>query len=118
MPEGSELVGRRMSPLVLLGGIAILLDTVWGGIAVLGLDLGRGNELVMGISFVLGLPTYLLDLWLNRRIAVFLIGLFFFRWIARCFGGPTPVLCNPLDYSIFLILAFTFLQWAKLRREK
>jgi hypothetical protein len=108
----------RIDSLAILGGLVILLDTVWGGIAILGLDWSRTNELVMGISFVLGIPMYLLDLWINKRIAICMLGLFLFRWIARCFGGPTPVLCNPFMWpvGILLFLAFVLLQSSKLRK--
>ena len=85
----------RVDSLALIGGFIMLVDTAWGGIAALGLDLSRMNELVLAFSFVLGFPIYLLDLWINKRIAVSMLGLFLFRWIATCFGGPTPVLCSP-----------------------
>lgn len=108
---------HRVDLLVLIGAFIMLVDTAWGGMAALGLDLSRTNELVMAISFVLGLPIYLLDIWINKRIAISMLGLFLFRWIATCFGGPTPVLCNPLRGSVLLILAFALLQQSKLRRE-
>lgn len=108
---------RTLSSLAVLAGIAALLDTGIGGMASLGLDWSRMNEAVMGVSFVLGFPMYLLDLWLKRRIAVCLLALFVFRWVARCFGGPTPVLCNPFIWpvGILLFLALILLQWSKLR---
>jgi hypothetical protein len=108
---------RSVSALVVLAGVAALLDTVIGGMAMLGLDLSRPNELVMGISFILGFPMYLLDLWLKRRIPIALLTLFLLRWVARCFGGPTPVLCNPFIWpvGILLFLAIVFLQWSRLR---
>ena len=37
-------------------GIVSLVDTVWVGLAALGLDLGRTNEPVLDISFVIGFP--------------------------------------------------------------
>ena len=94
----------------------MLIDTAWGGLATLGLDSSRTNELVMGISLVLGLPIYLVDVWLNGRVAVSMLGLFLFRWIATCFVGPTPVLCNPLRGSVLLISAFALLQVSRLRQ--
>lgn len=112
-----EPIRRRVDSLAMIGAFVILVDTIWGGIATLGLDLSRTNELVMGISFVLGLPVFLLDLWINKRIAISMLGLFLFRWIATCFGGPTPVLCSPWRGSVLLILALVLLQLSKLRRE-
>lgn len=116
MPLTMASLKRRVDLLALIGGILILIDTIWGGVATLGLDLNRTNELVMGISFVLGLPLYLLDLCMSTRVAVAILGLFFFRWVATCFGGPTPVLCNPLRGSILLLSAFVLLQVSKVRR--
>jgi hypothetical protein len=111
-----ESIRKRVDSVALIGGIIALLDTALGGIAALGLDLSRTNELVLGISFVLVLPAYLLDLWLDSRIAISMFGIFLFRWIARCFGGPTPVLCSPWPGSVLLIFAFVLLQVSKIRR--
>ena len=113
-----KFMSGRVDALALIGGFIMLVDTAWGGIAALGLDLSRLNELVLAISFVLGFPIYLLDLWINKRIAVSMLGLFLFRWIATCFGGPTPVLCSPWRGSVLLILALVLLQLSKLLRER
>ena len=108
---------HRVDSLALVGGFVILVDTLWGGLAALGLDLSRMNELVLAISFVLGFPIYLLDLWINKRIAISMLGLILFRWIATCFAGPTPGLCSPWFGNQLLIVAFVLLQFSKLRRE-
>ena len=113
----TESKKSRIDSLAGIGGFLILLDTIWGVLAALGLDLSRTNELLMAISFVLGLPMYLLDLWINKKIAICLLGLFLFRWVARCFDGSTFVLCNPWRGSEFLVLAFVLLQWSKLRAK-
>jgi hypothetical protein len=109
---------HRVDSLVLIGGFITLIDTVWGGLASLGLDSNRTNQLVMAISLILGFPVYLFDLWMDKRIAISMIGLFFFRWIARCFAGSAPVLCNPWRGSVLLIFAIVLLQVSKLRREQ
>lgn len=108
---------HRIDFLALLGGLAALLDSAWGAIAVLGLDPSRTIELILGITFLLGLPIYLLDLWINKRIAIFVLALFLFRWITGCFAGGTPHLCSPISVpaSIFLFSAFVLLQSSKLR---
>jgi hypothetical protein len=113
-----ESMRHRVDSLVLIGGFVALVDTAWGGLATLGLDLSRMNELVMGISFVLTFPLYLLDIWINKQIALSMLGLFLFRWIATCFGGPTPVLCSPWRGSVLLIVAFVLFLLSKLRRER
>jgi flagellar biosynthesis component FlhA len=104
---------RRMDSLAMIGGAIMVVDTIWGGLAALGLDLRQMNELVLGISFVLGLPLFLLDFWMKKRIAFSLLALFFFRWAALCFAGPTPVLVAPWRGSVLLIVAFVLLQLYK-----
>ncbi len=113
-----ESMRHRVDFLALVGGFVMVVDTVGGGMAALGLDLGRMNELVLAISLVLGFPIYLLDIWINKRIAVSMLGLFLFRWIATCFAGPTPVLGSPWRGNVLLIVAFVLLQFSKLRQER
>jgi putative ABC transport system permease protein len=117
MPFLIEQKNRSSDSLVVLSGVAALLDTVIGAMINLGLDLSRTYELVFGISLVLGFPMYLLDLWLKKRYAFFLLFLFLFRWAIRCFGGPTPALGNPIDWPVGILLftALVLLQWSKLR---
>jgi hypothetical protein len=109
----------RIDSLALLAGFVVLLDTALGGIVLLGLDLRRADELVFGVSLVLGLPMYLLDLWIDKRIAICLIGLFLFRWGALCLGGPRPSLSNPFVWpvGILLFFALVLLQASKLRKK-
>jgi hypothetical protein len=116
MPLTVESLKRRVDSLTLIGGLIALVDSAWGGFAAIGLDSTRTNELVLAISLVLSFPAYVLDLWIDDRIAVSLIAVFLFRWIAVCFGGPTVVFCWPWRGSILLILAFVLLQSSKLRR--
>lgn len=108
----------RVDSLALIGGVIALTDTVWGGIAALGLDWNRMDERLMAISFVLGLPLYFLDLWLTKRIALFLPALFLFRWVATCHGGPTFLLCGPWRVNYLLIPALMLLQLSKVRWER
>lgn len=105
--------GRLNNVLVLVGGLFMLVDSIWGALAALGLDLSLKNELALGLSFVLGLPLYFVDVWTGKRIAFALIALFLFRWIALCFAGPTFVFCSPWPGSALLICAFVLLQWSK-----
>jgi len=118
MSLAMKFVRNKIDSLTLSGGIVMLLDSIWGGIIVLGLDLRHPYELVLAISLVIGFPVYILDLWIDKRIPIFMIGLFLFRWIVRCFGVPVPALCNPLRGSVLLIAAFVLFQWSKLRREQ
>ena len=58
----NKVMKRRLDFLALVGAFLMVVDTMWGGVAILILDLAKINELIMAISFVLGLPIYLLDL--------------------------------------------------------
>lgn len=113
-----EPMRHRADFFALVGGFVILVDTVWLGLATLGLDLSRMHELVLAISFVLGLPAYLLDVWMNKRIPISMLGLILFRWFATCFDGPTTVVCTPWRGNQLLIVAFVLLQFSKLRQER
>lgn len=106
----------RFDLLTWISGGIMLLDMAWGVAGSLGLDLRRTNEALLALSLTLGFPAYLLDLR-TKRVPMFLLGLFLFRWLARCFAGPTPVLCSPLPGSALLIFAFALLQWSKLRER-
>lgn len=108
---------HRADFLALVGGFVMLVDTVAGGIAALGLDLSRMGDRVLAISLVLGFPIYLLDLWMDKRIAISMLGLFVFRWIVTSFAGPTPVLGSPWRGNLLLIVALVLLQFSKLRQE-
>ena len=105
----------RWNLFTLTGGLLMLLDTAWGITADLGLDWTRTKEVVLGVSLMLGLPVYLLDLLIAKRMPLCLLGLFLLRWLARCYGGPAFVLCSPLQGSVLLIVAVGLLQWSKLR---
>jgi hypothetical protein len=109
---------HSLDNLTIIGGIVIALDTLFGILAILGLDLKRPNELLMGISFVLGLPVYILDVRHNNRVAIGLWILFLVRWIARCFGGATPTICSPFVWPVGILLftAVVLLQISKLRQ--
>jgi hypothetical protein len=112
-----EHKNRLNHSLVILSGVAALLDTIVGVLINLGLDPSRSIDRVFGISLLLGFPMYLLDLWLKKRFAFFLFVLFLFRWAVRSLGGSTPAFGNPFDWpvGILLFLALALLQWSKLR---
>jgi hypothetical protein len=118
MSSLKEAKGNSIDWLVALSGVAALLDTIIGTMINLGLDHSRARDLAFGISLVLGFPMYLLDLYFKKRFAFFLAALFLFRWAVRSFVGSTPVLGNPIDWpvGILLFLALVLLQLSKLRR--
>jgi hypothetical protein len=117
-PESSR--NRFTNSLLAISGVAAFLDTLIGGIASMGLDLSRTDELVMAISFVLGFPLYWLERRLKNRFAFLLFALFMIRWVIRGFIGPTFVIVNPIVWpvGILLFLSLVFLQWFKLKSHQ
>ena len=104
-----------MAPLV-VGALLMLIETLWGAIAVLPLDWHRLPDIVVGISFVVGLLSYLLDALSKKRIIIFLPALFLFRWLALSVATTHPSLLAPLQVNVLLIPASMLLQWSKRRR--
>jgi hypothetical protein len=94
-----------------------LLDTVIGVIINLALDHSRPYYNLLGISLVLGLPMYLLDVRLKKRFVFFLALLFVSRSVIRSL--PTHVIGNPIDrpVGIFLFSALVLLQLSKVRNK-
>ncbi len=111
MPSVRDWIGY----LAWVGGFVALVDTYWLVMAALLLDIYKTNELVLAISFVLGLPAYLLDLWMDKPIAISMLGLILFRWIALCYSEPTPSLVSPWYGNQLLVVAFVLLQLSKLQ---
>ena len=107
--------GGRVDPLTLVGGVVILVDAFCGRIAILWLDLSQFNQLGLSLIVLLGVPMYLLDVWLETGGTFSLLGLLFIRWAWRCLMRPTPVRLNPLDGNLLLIVALVLLQTSKLR---
>ena len=103
---------------MLFGSGVMALDSAWGGLCALGLDWYNFNEALLGITFILGLPSYVCDIWIGSRVAVILPGLFIFRWIATCFAGGTYQACNPLRCNVLLIVGFGILQLCKLANSQ
>jgi hypothetical protein len=97
-----EHKNRLSHALLILGGVAALLDTVIGLIINLGLDHSRPYDNLLGISFVLGLPMYLLDVRLKKRFVFFLAFLFLSRSVIR--SAPRHVIGNPIDWPVGILL--------------
>jgi hypothetical protein len=103
--------------LVILSGVAALLDTGIGLIINMALDHGRAVENLFGISLLLGFPMFLLDLRLKKQFAFCLASLIVVRWAILSLSGPTPVIGNPAAWptGFLLVTALILLQWSKLR---
>jgi hypothetical protein len=115
MPLTTESKSRRIGYMAVLGGILMLIDTLWGGIAVLPLDWGSVAEIALGISLVIGFPMYMLDFWSGKRLVLFLPALFIFRWITEISVGTSTALVRPWRGSVLLIAASVLLQLTKSR---
>ena len=113
----AESTKSRVGYLAMLGGVLMLIDTLWGSIAVLAFDWSSPNEAAAGISFVIGLPTYVLDFWSKRRVVLFLPALFLFRWLAVSIGSASPTFIQPWTLNALVIAAAVLLQASKLRRH-
>jgi len=120
MPRSLEMKNLSYNILTIIAGIVVTGDTIIGVLVSLGLDLQKPNELLMSITFVLGLPIYFIDLRYSKRIVFGLWILFTVRWIVRCFGGNSPNVCNPVVWpvGILLFVAAALLQVSKLKRDK
>jgi hypothetical protein len=103
--------------LVILSGVAALLDTGIGLIINMALDHGRAVENLFGISLLLGFPMFLLDLRLKKQFAFCLASLILVRWAILSLSGPTTVIGNPAAWptGFLLVTALILLQWSKLR---
>lgn len=111
-----ESTRARIGYLSVFGGFLMLIDTLWGAIAVLPFDWYRPSDITVGISFVMGLPAYILDSWSKKRIIIFLPALLVFRWLALSLLAKPPTLIGPWRVNVLIIVASILLQWSKLRK--
>lgn len=125
--------------LAILAGLLALIDTLWGALIVLGLGWDSASAAVLAISFVLGLPAYLLDASIKGRVVIVLPAVILLRGFAlSCIGSPmgreplrsdellsqlvhfcgeSPTLGWQLRGTELLIAAACLLQWSKLRNR-
>ena len=102
----------------MIGLYLMLFDSLGGAIAVLGIGFDRLPDVALDVSLVAGLPAYALDLWIGRRVIVFLPALYLFRWFVVSHIGPAPYdFSPPWRGSLLLIVASVLLLWSKLRRR-
>jgi len=104
--------------LPLFAGFLIIIDTVWGAIAVLPLDWTRLNEAVLGVSFLIGLPAYVFDLRRDGRGLVFLPAVVVMRWLAESYAAFPAPLGRPWTGNLLIIAGSLLLQWSKLLSGK
>ena|SRR5690349_3775441 len=101
---------------LVVAGFLMLIDNVWGAIAVLPFDWHRLPDIAVGISFVIALPFYLLDALSKNRVVVFLPALILYRWLSLSLVVKHASLWGPWRVNVLLIVASILLQWSKLRK--
>ena len=102
----------------------MLFDSLWGlaallgGMAFIGWDWHRLDGIAVAVAVVSGLPAYMLDLWIDRRIVVFLPALLVFRWFVPGLLATPRYVGHSWRGSVLLIVAGVLLQMAKLRQSR
>jgi len=97
---------RVASLCVVLSGILLLLESVFGCYAVLGVGFSTVRDIITDLCLTLAFPIYLLGL-LSRRAATVCLWLFFMvQWINMCLLGRPPQLVSPIDgaHDVVLLL--------------
>ena len=132
MPSARYSTPSWMGIPKILAGFMAAIDTLWGAIAVLPFDWTLPKDTALGLSLVLGLPAYLLDLCIRGRAVIFLPAVILLRAFTEFFlaGSPAtlgrPWTDNVVAVAYFvlfppnclLIAAAVLLQWSKLRNPQ
>lgn len=116
MPLVGDSAESHLGTLEILGGFLALVDSIWGALLFLPVDLRLLSEVVVGISLILAFPAYIVDLRSRRRIIIVMPALFAFRWLALSLLVHPPMLVAPWRFNLLLISACVLLQWSKLRK--
>jgi len=117
MPLAAHSTRARIDNIAFLGGCLILIDFVWGAVAVYPLDWTRAADVVLGTSFLIGLPAYVFDFWRKGRIPISLAVVFLVRVYAEYFAGSPPTFGRSWTGTALLAAAAVLLQLSKLRNE-
>ena len=94
--------------LAILGGVVMLLETLFGLVLVAGLGPPRPGDIAVAVVLLGGLPAYLLDVWSKSRILIALPALFALRLL----------ILDWWRFNELLIPAAILLQCWKLRSMK
>jgi hypothetical protein len=112
---------RRRTPVdgwAIIGLYLMIFDTLWGAFFVGGIGFEPVPDVALVVSFLAGAPAYALDMWIGRRVIVFLPALYLFRWLALSHIQTAPYgVSQSWRGSLLLIVASVLLQWSKLRRR-
>jgi hypothetical protein len=103
---------------MLLAGAILLLESIFGCYAVLGIGFSSLRDVATDLCLTLAFPIYLLSIF-SIRIATIGLWLFFAaQWINMCLVSRPPTLISPLDgvHGDFLFLAIVLVTFADFRR--
>jgi hypothetical protein len=100
----------------MFGAVLMLIDNLWGVVAVLPFDWHQTAEITVGVSFLIGLPMYFIDWTSRNRLIIFLPALLVFRWLALSFLATPQTFVGPWRVCELIIMASIVLQWSKLKR--
>jgi hypothetical protein len=115
MSLAGDSAESRLATLDILGGLLALIDSIWGVLMFLPVDLRLLPEVLVGISLVLAFPAYVMDLRSRKQIIIFMPVVFAFRWLALSLLVHPPMFVAPWRFNLLLIAACILLQWSKLR---
>ena len=86
--------------LVLVGGFGLLMQTLFGCIAILPIGFDSIAELIFAACLTLAFPLYLIGIG-SLRVATLALWVFFLaQWVNECLNGHVdhPHLVNPFDW--------------------
>ncbi len=102
----------------IIGLYLMIFDSLWGAFSVGGIGFEPVPDVAMVVSFLASAPAYALDMWIGRRVIVFLPALYLFRWLALSHIQTAPYgFSQSWRGNLLLIVASVLLQWTKLRRR-
>jgi hypothetical protein len=84
--------------LLLIAGLFLLLETLFGLIASLILDTHSIRDIVTALCLTLGFPIYLLGLRSIRMATIALWVFFVAQWVNGCLLSIPPALYSPFDW--------------------
>jgi hypothetical protein len=84
--------------LIVAGGVILLLQSLFGAIAILIFDFSTVLDWTTALSLTLAFPLFLIG-FISLRAATASLWIFFIaQWIDRCFISVPPQLASPFDW--------------------
>jgi hypothetical protein len=83
---------------LLLAGLLLLFDTLFGLIAMLGIGFDSFQDVLLVLCLTMGFPLFLTGLYALRVSAILLWVFFIAQWIDTSSNGVSFTLLNPFDW--------------------